>query len=55
MLGLVRFNASMKRRKITDSDPIRAARGALKGKIKSTEELRAQARKDEAAAEARRR
>jgi len=35
-------------------DPIAAARGALKGKLPSTSELRARARKDEAAAERRR-
>jgi bifunctional DNA-binding transcriptional regulator/antitoxin component of YhaV-PrlF toxin-antitoxin module len=35
-------------------DPILAARGALKGKIRSTESLRAKARKDEAAAQDRR-
>jgi hypothetical protein len=31
-------------------DPITAARGALKGKMASTDELRAKARADEAAA-----
>jgi hypothetical protein len=36
-------------------DPIAAARGALKGRIGSVDKLRARARKDEAAAEARRR
>jgi hypothetical protein len=36
-------------------DPIAAARGALKEKIGSSAHLRAQARKDETAAEARRR
>ena len=36
-------------------DPITAARGALKGKIAPTTSLRSRARKDEAAAEARRR
>jgi len=35
-------------------DPIAAARGALKGRLVSTAELRAKARKDEADAEARR-
>jgi bifunctional DNA-binding transcriptional regulator/antitoxin component of YhaV-PrlF toxin-antitoxin module len=35
-------------------DPIAAARGALKGKLASSSELRAKARQDEAAAEARR-
>jgi bifunctional DNA-binding transcriptional regulator/antitoxin component of YhaV-PrlF toxin-antitoxin module len=36
-------------------DPVAAARGALKGRIRSVDELRARARRDEAAAEARRR
>ena len=36
-------------------DPVAAARGALKGRIGAVDELRARARKDEAAAEARRR
>lgn len=36
------------------NDPIAAARGALKGRIKSSTELRKQARRDEAAAEERR-
>ena len=35
-------------------DPIEAARGALKGRLASTSELRVRAREDEAAAEARR-
>lgn len=35
-------------------DPIAAARGALKGRLRSTSELRTQAREDEANAEARR-
>jgi bifunctional DNA-binding transcriptional regulator/antitoxin component of YhaV-PrlF toxin-antitoxin module len=35
-------------------DPIAAARGALKGRIGSSASLRAQARRDEGAAEARR-
>ncbi len=35
-------------------DPIAAARGALKGRLPSTAKLRARARKDEAAARARR-
>lgn len=35
-------------------DPIAAARGALKGLLAPTEQLRANARRDEAAAEARR-
>ena len=35
-------------------DPIAAARGALKGRLPSTADLRAQARQDEADAEARR-
>jgi hypothetical protein len=35
-------------------DPIAAARGALKGRLPSTVELRAKARRDEADAEARR-
>lgn len=35
-------------------DPISAARGALRGKLTNTASLRAKARKDEAAAEARR-
>lgn len=35
-------------------DPIAAARGALKGRFPSTAELRAKAREDEIAAEARR-
>ena len=35
-------------------DPVGAARGALKGRLAPTSESRAQARKDEAAAEARR-
>lgn len=36
-------------------DPVAAARGALKGRIGSVDALRAKARRDEAAAEARRR
>jgi bifunctional DNA-binding transcriptional regulator/antitoxin component of YhaV-PrlF toxin-antitoxin module len=36
-------------------DPIAAARGALRGKLGNTASLREKARKDEAAAEARRR
>jgi hypothetical protein len=36
-------------------DPIAAARGALKGRLGSTSQLRAKARRDEAEAEARRR
>jgi bifunctional DNA-binding transcriptional regulator/antitoxin component of YhaV-PrlF toxin-antitoxin module len=35
-------------------DPIAAARGALKGRVGSATDLRADARRDEAAAEARR-
>jgi hypothetical protein len=35
-------------------DPIAAARGALKGRISSSADLRKEARRDEAAAEARR-
>jgi AbrB family looped-hinge helix DNA binding protein len=35
-------------------DPIAAARGALKGQVGSTSQLRARARKDEAAAQQRR-
>lgn len=36
------------------NDPIAAARGALKGKLRNTASLRARARKDEAVAQARR-
>ena len=36
------------------NDPIAAARGALKGELPGTDELRAQARRDEVRAESRR-